>query len=1358
MSYVHHRLPCKHSYLVSWNYNDMKICFNGGDMPLPDLTIPADNGRDSDDSDDSDDELSPRLKAMLSPSLNAYSNNPLDRAHEILERYLMRYGTKASLVLYVDGGQALEKQHAAKTRKAAREKSTISCEQSLDELERRIDNNLSIRKRHFTDVRTSLGRTFYWSLPARQAFITYMLQAGWTVRPCETEADLAIALDCQPGDVVISADSDMLAYASISTLWRPISKGLHLVYELIDVRRDLGLSPAQLTALAVVSSNDYNKNVYFLGPAINYSIIKSVQENDPRSVVSAYLANHQVLSKNTHNQTFELALRVFVDLEQTPVESDGLSAICLTHNELRKRFTDLCAQHEQFKKHRQRADQKNAPKDEIVRLRSSRTSNRFKTVESPDPTSSSLTGTHSPLQQNISAPQHVFQHPPSEQQPSISTGSSFTRIHPPSQQLALNSQNDAQVSSSFQEPVGHPPLQRTRTPRHRPRFSFKERRRKIVHDPPPKAKQYVLKYYKKPLETPTDPASTEEPKSKAVGTSVSSSKPPAKMDKKGLVYSLGWHHPVSTLEVGTLRKNVERALPNLMNTTNVAPPTDLEVLHQGVVDCISEATRLAARVKREGQQLIGRFVETLRDRMIAAEEHKRTELAEGTEPRAMTEQERLKARKEAITEPERTILSYLCKPVKPQDTDDDQDDVDEDTVDLDGQESDQMRFLLSFLTYLYSGNRPAEKSKGIGTSVNVLIESLRVLGFHEPSRRPGDRVIMPFTPTSLVRSAAGQLTVELNLMYGHGTHALFEKARVWKESGRMGEAIDTRIQGDISAVENFLFLNDLTNNGRKIIPFTTSQQPFFSFSERDLALFFWKRDLLKVKLIQLANSDGSTISSTNDLETWLGSIHPGFIIKHFICDVAPQGLTSRQRGKVGHRAAVRLLTLPQIRTYLETVKNDWLDPVTYAEKGYILRGSIRTDGFRVQLLAFKIRELQSVRYRRLDEHRIPARLTSTVGGVNYFLQEIRHVISSNEDVQRLWPGVRPEEIRTLTLDGGQACVIGAFAHLPDKQLQHGKGKEVDKGYAAATLMSTLIPTPGLASTQEPVTPPPVSSRTRFYNLAVKQKAVYQPSFKFRRWLESEKKAAQEGVQETIEEIETRLPPLKGPGASIVDYVAELKEVEHRLLEFYGGRDQQYKRHKWDMERALHYEYQLIADRLLGIVGGSVGRPRDPSNAVLIGVGLSKFNTRSGLSSLDSSFLSFFVQKARSLGYIVVGLNEYYTSKKCPHCGLFVAQVTLRRLFCPHCHVYHHRDIMGAENMANIVQGYLIDQERPEYLQPVASDGSLPWKKAQALVGFAPSPIEATTSGGSTATSSRTPGRQKRAASTSSSGRGKTARP
>lgn len=66
----------------------------------------------------------------------------------------------------------------------------------------------------------------------------------------------------------------------------------------------------------------------------------------------------------------------------------------------------------------------------------------------------------------------------------------------------------------------------------------------------------------------------------------------------------------------------------------------------------------------------------------------------------------------------------------------------------------------------------------------------------------------------------------------------------------------------------------------------------------------------------------------------------------------------------------------------------------YKERGYIRRDSIRTDGFRVQRLAFKLRELQDVRYRRWSVDRLPPRLTSTIGGTDYYLTGIRNIITA----------------------------------------------------------------------------------------------------------------------------------------------------------------------------------------------------------------------------------------------------------------------------------------------------------------------------------------------------------------------------
>lgn len=202
----------------------------------------------------------------------------------------------------------------------------------------------------------------------------------------------------------------------------------------------------------------------------------------------------------------------------------------------------------------------------------------------------------------------------------------------------------------------------------------------------------------------------------------------------------------------------------------------------------------------------------------------------------------------------------------------------------------------------------------------------------------------------------------------------------------------------MSAVENYVLLNKLSQNSQAIAPITESEQPFVGFSEQDLAGFFFKRGgELKERLVELASLDG-ICTSLADVHDWIGRKEPGFLIKQFIADINPDNLTSRQRGKAGNRAAFKLLSLDDLRSHLEMLDDPKFQPETYTCKGYVSRGSLRTDGFQLQLLSFKLKELQCVRYKRLPVDRLPPRLTSTVGGVDYYLQEIRHVIETEEDV------------------------------------------------------------------------------------------------------------------------------------------------------------------------------------------------------------------------------------------------------------------------------------------------------------------------------------------------------------------------
>ncbi|KAG9067141.1 hypothetical protein KI688_011922 [Linnemannia hyalina] len=170
---------------------------------------------------------------------------------------------------------------------------------------------------------------------------------------------------------------------------------------------------------------------------------------------------------------------------------------------------------------------------------------------------------------------------------------------------------------------------------------------------------------------------------------------------------------------------------------------------------------------------------------------------------------------------------------------------------------------------------------------------------------------MLFTASSLMRFVAGQLSMGLKRIYKNGTHAL-------KDKGRPEDHIDIRIQENISAAENYIALNELIPCCWQLSPITSLQQPFVTFSELELARFFWKRPLLKQRLVELTLSDeDSTVpTSIRDLENWIRGSEPGVIIKNFISEIDPVGLSNCQKRKAGHRGAIKLLSLDQIRNHL----------------------------------------------------------------------------------------------------------------------------------------------------------------------------------------------------------------------------------------------------------------------------------------------------------------------------------------------------------------------------------------------------------------------------------------------------------
>ncbi|KAG0018917.1 hypothetical protein BGZ82_000306 [Podila clonocystis] len=480
-----------------------------------------------------------------------------------------------------------------------------------------------------------------------------------------------------------------------------------------------------------------------------------------------------------------------------------------------------------------------------------------------------------------------------------------------------------------------------------------------------------------------------------------------------------------------------------------------------------------------------------------------------------------------------------------------------------------------------------------------------------------------------------------------------------KKKGFLPSNVMDRIDPNLTPVENFIILNGASGGRRRLTPMSTFDSKFVTVSELELTKIFWQDEKLKIQLQHFAHPDFPSIDSPEkvaqlDVALWIGRVEPGYLINKLLTDIGGYSVEQRKKGYIveekrklqSYSKSTLRMSIEKLKEHVHIFRQDDFNPTSYTTRGYVLRGSVRTDGFWLQLLGFKLNELNCVKYRRLPAERLPPRLTSTMGGTDYHLSEIRNVVTSKEDIAMLW-NCDPHQIKILGIDLGQAFVVGASAILPSSNQ------------------------PTATHRQEPG----------------KGKAVYQPTFKHRRWLEQRKGRAIDG-RESVARIETGLPPLCGSMANIKDYTKMLQDVGGDLEAFYGN--VVLKKHKWNSKKAKDEEYRMVANRLLELVGGSLGAKRDDANKVVI-------------------------------GYIVVGVNEYYTSKRCPICEEFVGQVDIRRLYCSKCKTYMHRDVMAGHNICNAVQGHLLKQQRPRYLQPKDINGHYPWEDSRRSVTIKPNP-------------------------------------
>ncbi|TPX38711.1 hypothetical protein SeLEV6574_g07680 [Synchytrium endobioticum] len=183
-------------------------------------------------------------------------------------------------------------------------------------------------------------------------------------------------------------------------------------------------------------------------------------------------------------------------------------------------------------------------------------------------------------------------------------------------------------------------------------------------------------------------------------------------------------------------------------------------------------------------------------------------------------------------------------------------------------------------------------------------------------------------------------------------------------------------------------------------------------------------------------------------------------------------------------------------------------------------------------------------------------------------------------------------------------------------------------------------------------------------LAVRTKSMTEPERLFRSWLQLTK-------PERLVGIERQCTKSADDGWPV--FMKAFVIAYDELHCHYGGKS--YMKRSWNTAKAKQGEMDRALEGLVRMVGETMGNKLPDKKKVIVAIGLGEFET---MNSRHIGFTRYLIRKLKPLGYTIVGVDEYYTSQKCPCCG---------------------GDVLAAENMVNILLSFLDTGQRPEYLLP-----------------------------------------------------------
>ncbi|KAF9367582.1 hypothetical protein CPB97_005556, partial [Podila verticillata] len=143
-----------------------------------------------------------------------------DSAFKAIDTVLFnKFSSRNNIILYIDGQPAAEKDTTSTERWKMRYDKLKKAAELIQLFEKAVKNELSWPGKQKDQLfRSNLQGCWYMSSQKRKSLGDYLQEQGWKVQHADFEADVAIAKDCKPNDIVVSTDSDMLAYDSIKDL------------------------------------------------------------------------------------------------------------------------------------------------------------------------------------------------------------------------------------------------------------------------------------------------------------------------------------------------------------------------------------------------------------------------------------------------------------------------------------------------------------------------------------------------------------------------------------------------------------------------------------------------------------------------------------------------------------------------------------------------------------------------------------------------------------------------------------------------------------------------------------------------------------------------------------------------------------------------------------------------------------------------------------------------------------------------------------------------------------------------------------------------------------------------------------